>query len=119
MAGLSALFVPGTECIVTFLDGNPAQPVVTGFVGEMPPIMLKFGTGLYPIALAPAVLTALTALQTEIAAVAAALVAVTNIAPLLPAHASAAAAATAAVGAGAGAIGAASATLPSIRVFSD
>jgi phage gp45-like len=73
-----------------------------------------------PLAVAPHVLTAITALQVEIAAVAAALVACMNIpGPILPPHGTAAAAATSAVGVAAGLLAGLATQIPTKRTSAD
>jgi hypothetical protein len=62
--GVSATIVPGTECAVQFLDGDPAQPVITAFKGEV--VQLKIGEGASPAALAALVATELGKLKTAI-----------------------------------------------------
>jgi len=44
VAGVHAALTPGATVAVEFLDGDPARPVVTGFVG-------KDGTGFVPVSL--------------------------------------------------------------------
>lgn len=78
------------------------------------------GTAALPLAIAPQVVTAISALQTQVTAVANALVAVAGIAgPVGGAHATAAAAATAAVASGASAVSTASSAIPTKRVSAD
>lgn len=103
------------------IDGGGTVKISsTAKVNVSAPTVTIGGPTALPVAMAPSVLVALTALQVEIAAVAAALVAVTNITgPITPAHATAAGAATGAVGVGGAALVAASVTIPSMRVSAD
>lgn len=41
MAGLSATLTPGTEVLVDFVGGDPAQPVVRSFAHGVPPLVLE------------------------------------------------------------------------------
>jgi hypothetical protein len=63
--GVSAMIVPGAEVSVVFLDGDPAQPIVTAFHGDVTQITV--GEGASYVALATLVTAQLTALKTAIA----------------------------------------------------
>lgn len=56
--GVEALIPPGTECVVQFLDGDPAQPVVTSFAPGA--AVVKVG-GEQPVALAAPLIAAIKA----------------------------------------------------------
>lgn len=46
MAGLSATYAQGTECLVEFVAGDPSRPIVTGFQsGSSPSVMTIDATG--------------------------------------------------------------------------
>ncbi len=130
LCGASTMFVPGTVVVVEFLDGVPPRPVVVGFdVGAPPPLETKIeavrialgSVAAEPVAKAPGVVSALTAIATELGLIATAmtqLAAVPVIAAVSPAAAACGAAATGA-GTAAAAIAAAEPQIPSPKTFTD
>ncbi len=101
LASSSHLFVPGTEVLVSFVDGDPAQPVVVGFAPSAPPpletkidaVRIALGTlAVAPVAKAPGTQAQISALTVAIGALAAYVAAATNAAiaiPVFPAYAAA------------------------------
>jgi hypothetical protein len=92
-AGASFLFVPGTEVMVSFNDGDPAQPVIVGFAKTSPPpleaqieaVRIALGTvAIDPVAKAPGTQAQIAALTVAVGAVAAWIAAVTALAATPP-----------------------------------
>lgn len=93
LAGSSHLFVPGTEVLVAFIQGDPAQPIVVGFAKLAPPpletkieaVRIALGSiAIDPVAKAPATQAQIAAITTAIVAIAAYVAAVTALAATPP-----------------------------------
>ncbi len=68
VAGVSVQVAPGTICIVEFVEGDPAQPVVRAFEPGATIVMAKVGTGLSPVVLYAQLAIYLAALEAKLAA---------------------------------------------------
>lgn len=81
--GVGAKVLLGTEVLVGFVNGDPSQPVVTGFKHGDIPVLLELGTGLGgPLALSVGTQAQITALTTAVGALAAYVAALTALATL-------------------------------------
>lgn len=145
VAGVEQKLVPGSIVLVAFVARDaplPPMPVVVGFDPDNPTalevsvdtLIFKVGLGAMPVAKAPPVITALSALQTQLTALNAGLAATAAGLAVLagdPTHAAtpttaaiaaattAATAAGTAVGSGATAVSSAVSALPSPKSFTD
>lgn len=130
VANATSRYTPGTECVVTFLDGDPSQPVVVGFAFGAPSPLetqidaLRIALGspaAFPVSRATGTVAAIQALQTQVTAMATAWAALgALIGPITGAAVIPIAGPVAtAVGAGASAVSSAVALIPSTKTFTD
>jgi len=78
LGGLKCKPLPGTECLVEFVDGDPARPVVVAFDAKFPPLevtidalRVAFGLGTLPVVVgSPAFLTWVTQITAAVNALA-------------------------------------------------
>jgi hypothetical protein len=93
VCGSSHVLVPGTEVLVAFIEGDPAQPIVVGFAKLAPPpletkleaVRIALGSvAVDPVAKAPGTQAQIAALTTAVGALAAYVAALTALAATPP-----------------------------------